>query len=448
MIRRQLNATLIFRIIMTGFAIACMVLITKATAQTDKESFKFDFGSGKVASGYRQVLPTTVYSKELGYGFLDPAAISSIDRGGDDALRCDFCTSDKPFFFTVDVSEGNYRVTITLGDQISESITTVKAESRRLMLKKVQTLPGEFETRTFIVNVRNSQIAGGGQVRLKDREIGVVHWDNQLTLQFSNKNPCVYAIEITKVDDAITVYLAGDSTVTDQTREPWASWGQMLPRFFKPDVAIANHAESGESLKSFIGERRLEKILSQIKAGDYLFIQFAHNDQKPGSAHVEPFTTYKEHLKLFINEARKHGATAVLVTSMHRRRFDAEGKIINTLGDYPEAMRQTATGENVALIDLNAMSKVFFEALGPEKSKKAFVHYPAGTFPGQNEELKDDSHFNEYGAYEIARYVAEAIKKSNLDLAKYVIDDLPAQNINPKTSRFDIKSIPGHAVRQ
>jgi len=346
------------------------------------------------------------------------------------------------------VSEGNYRVTITLGDQISESITTVKAESRRLMLKKVQTLPGEFETRTFIVNVRNSQIAGGGQVRLKDREIGVVHWDNQLTLQFSNKNPCVYAIEITKVDDAITVYLAGDSTVTDQTREPWASWGQMLPRFFKPDVAIANHAESGESLKSFIGERRLEKILSQIKAGDYLFIQFAHNDQKPGSAHVEPFTTYKEHLKLFINEARKHGATAVLVTSMHRRRFDAEGKIINTLGDYPEAMRQTATGENVALIDLNAMSKVFFEALGPEKSKKAFVHYPAGTFPGQNEELKDDSHFNEYGAYEIARYVAEAIKKSNLDLAKYVIDDLPAQNINPKTSRFDIKSIPGHAVRQ
>src|SRR5579872_2578515 len=107
----------------------------------------------------------------------------------------------------------------------------------------------------------------------------------------------VQTLEIRKADDAITVYIAGDSTVTDQPKEPWAAWGQILPRFFKQGVAIANHAESGESLKSFMGERRLEKILETIKAGDYLFIQFAHNDQKPGSSHVDPFTTYRDTLK-------------------------------------------------------------------------------------------------------------------------------------------------------
>jgi hypothetical protein len=95
---------------------------------------------------------------------------------------------------------------------------------------------------------------------------------------------------------------------------------------------------------------------------------------------------------------------------MHRRRFDESGHVVNTLGDYPEAMRQTAREENVALIDLNAMSALFYEALGPEKSKKAFVHYAAGTFPGQNEELKDDTHHSTYGAYELARAVVQGIR--------------------------------------
>jgi lysophospholipase L1-like esterase len=349
-----------------------------------------------------------------------------LDRGGKDILRNDFCTSDKPFLFSVALPEGNYNVTITLGDAKGESITTVKAESRRLMLEKVETKKGKFETRTFTVNIRNSQIVTGGQVKLKDREIGVFHWDDKLTVEFNNKRPCVAAIEITKADDAITIYLVGDSTVTDQTKEPWCAWGQMLPRFFKAGVAIANHAESGETLKAFRGEKRLDKILSQIKTGDYLFIQFTHNDQKPGSAYVEPFTTYKEQLKFYIAEAKKRGAIPVLVTSMHRRTFDANGKITNSLGDYPEAMRQTAKEESVALIDLNAMSKTFYEALGPEKAVKAFVHYPANTFPGQDKELKDDTHFNAYGGYELARCIVEGIKANKLGIAKFLDDDVPS----------------------
>jgi hypothetical protein len=109
---------------------------------------------------------------------------------------------------------------------------------------------------------------------------------------------------------------------------------------------------------------------------------------------------------------------------MHRRSFDEKGQIINTLEDYPEAMRQTAKEENVPLIDLNAMSKQFYEALGPENSKKAFVHYPANTYPGQDKAFADDTHFNPYGAYELAKCVVQGIRNNKMELSKYLIDNL------------------------
>src|SRR5438045_2284525 len=126
----------------------------------------------------------------------------------------------------------------------------------------------------------------------------------------------------------------------------------------------------------------------------------------------------------YINAARERRAIPVLVTSMHRRNFDDQGKIVNTLGDYPEAMRQLSKQENIPLIDLNRMSKELYEALGPEGTLKAFVHYPAGTFPGQDKELKDDTHFNSYGAYELARCVIQGIKASKLPVAKYLADEV------------------------
>jgi lysophospholipase L1-like esterase len=245
-----------------------------------------------------------------------------------------------------------------------------------------------------------------------------------LTLEFNDSLPKVGAVEITPNKKATTVFLAGNSTVVDQDREPWAAWGQMIPRFFEPgQVAIANYAESGETLKAFARERRLEKIFSLAKPGDYLFIEFAHNDQKPGGNHLDPFTTYKQTLKEWIAEARKRGMTPVLVTSMHRRNFDSSNHIINTLGDYPEAMRQTAAEEKVALIDLNAMSKTLYEAWGPDGSLKAFVHYPANTFPGQTTALADNTHFNPYGAYELARCVVKGIVAAHLPIAKYLVKE-------------------------
>ena len=231
-------------------------------ARTTATSFKFDFGPGAVKKGYTQVLATTVYTKEQGYGFEPGSSVRCVDRGGNDALRADFCTSDRPFYFSVALPEGNYDVTITFGDREGETVTTVKAELRRLMLERVETARGHLETRTFTVNVRTPQIATGGEVKLKDREktTEAWAWDDKLTLEFNGARPTICAVEIKKAD-VPTLFLLGDSTVCDQPREPYNSWGQMLTRFLKPGIAVANHAESGESLRSSLGARRLDKVL-------------------------------------------------------------------------------------------------------------------------------------------------------------------------------------------
>jgi fibronectin type 3 domain-containing protein len=145
-------------------AAAVGVALSAAPGQADapRTSFKFDFGPGAVAPGYTQVPPTTLYAKDRGYGFEPVAKVVGVDRGGGDPLRGDYCTSDAPFFFSVAVLEGNYRVTVTLGDRAGESTATVKAELRRLMVERVHTPAGQFATRTFVVNVRTPTIPGGG----------------------------------------------------------------------------------------------------------------------------------------------------------------------------------------------------------------------------------------------------------------------------------------------
>jgi len=398
-----------------------LLLITTISANSQQTSFKFDFGTERTANGYTAVTPATKYTNEAGYGFTLGSEVQAIDNGND-ALTGDYITGKKPFYFSVKLPDGNYDVRLILGDTKGTSATTVRAECRRLMLENVITPNGKTVNKSFTVHVKDSMIRDAqknviSQVKLKSRESGYLHWDNLLTLEFNDSLPKVCAVEITLNAKATTVFLAGNSTVVDQSSEPWAAWGQMIPRFFQPGVAIANYAESGETMKAFKGERRLEKILSLAKPGDFLFIEFTHNDQKPGSNHLDPFTTYKQTIKEWIEEARKKGMQPVLVTSMHRRNFDSTGHIVNTLGDYPEAMRQTAVEEKVPLIDLNAMSKKLYEAWGPEKSLKAFVHFPANTFPGQDKALADNTHFSTYGAYELARCVTTGIMNTGTPLA-------------------------------
>jgi len=363
------------------------------------------------------------------------------------------CFSDKPFFFSAALPEGSYRVTVAFGG-VQASTTTVWAESRRLMVEKLFTKANASRSITFDTNVRVPEIGGDAthHVKLKPREIGSLNWDEKLTLEFNGNHPSIRSITIQPIRET-TIYLAGDSTVVDQDVEPWAAWGQMLPRFFRPGVVVANYAESGETIRSFAGEKRLAKVLSLIQPGDYLFMQFGHNDQKP---HAVSLDEYKKLLIDFIQKTREKGATPVLVTSMNRRTFDSSGKITNSLLGYPDAVRETAAAEHVALIDLNAMSKTLFEAMGPDVSMKAFMHYPANAFPNQTEAISDDTHFNKYGAYELARCVVHGIRAARLPIAKllskYVPDfnpaqpdpqatfDLPATPIPPKTT--DVMKIP------
>jgi len=369
---------------------------------------------------------TQKYNETDGFGLIPSGALKTNKK----ASKKSYITSEKPFYFSVKLPEGHYKIVLTLGGNPEGSSTTVKAESRRLMFENLKTSKGKTIQKTIIVDVRTPRINDSLAIRLKPREKNYLNWDNKLTLEFTGEKPCISSVEIIPANELPTIFLAGNSTVTDQEYEPWASWGQMFPCFLNSEVVVANFAESGETLLAFKREKRLTKILSLMKEGDFLFMEFAHNDQKPGGNHLDAFTTYKEELKFYISEARKKGGIPVLVTSTNRRRFDANGKIINTLEDYPEAMRQLAKEENVMLIDLNAMSKDFYEALGSEISKKAFVHYPANSYPGQTQPLADDTHFNPYGAYELAKCVVQSIIDNNYPMKKYIVPDW--KTFNPK----------------
>ena len=380
--------------------------------QTPKTSFSFEFGPVKVAAGCTQVLPDMVYSKDRGFGFEPGPDVQAVDHGS----RGSVISSTKPFLFSVAVPEGNYQVTVTLGDPDSESQTTVKAEIRRLMIENARLEKGTLATYTFNVNVRTPQIPGGETVRLKAREkTGEIRaWDDKLTLEFDGARPCVKAIEIKPVTNLPVVYLCGDSTVCDQPGEDYASWGQMLTRFFNPGVVIANHGESGESLRSFLGEKRWEKVLSLLKPGDFVIIQMGHNDEKESGAGVGALASFKTDLKRFAADTRAKKATPILVSPMERRRFDNAGKAALTHGQYPEAYRQVAREDGVAFIDLTAISATFYNALGAGKAYLAF----AGTGT-----QRDATHHDNYGAYELAKIIVQAIRDSKLGLAQFIVDD-------------------------
>lgn len=372
-------------------------------------SWKFNFGPGAGVNGYVNVRGDALYSEKVGYGF-EPGSLVyekrrvpeegiGADRGQGTAgqqaeLRSGFCIPLKASFL-VDVPDGTYQVLLLTGDAATETITRVKAGEGRLMLPTVRTLPGQCQELRFSVVVR------GGQLRLS----------------FSGPAPRLNALEITRADQTMTVFLAGDSTVTDQQESgyPYCGWGQLLPAQFKHDVAVDNHAHSGRSSRSFIDEGRLDAILEKIKPRDFLFIQFGHNDEKPDPERgTEPFTTYKQYLKRYIDAAHAAHAIPVLITPVHRRYFGEDGKLTDTHGDYIVAVRELAAEENVPLIDLAERSRILFEQAGVEGSKDDFMWVLPGeylNFPGG---VEDNTHFQERGAHRLAQQVAEAVRELRL----------------------------------
>lgn len=407
-----------------SIGLALAVSATATLAAENGEVWRFDLNGGPPQAGVTSVEAAQAYEESLGYGF-------EHGNAGEDS-----------FVFSVRLPEGNYHVRAVLEDAAAppESLT-IKAESRRLMIENARLAADDRSSLEFAVHIRTNQLEGGGEVDLNEREIGVWHWDDRLQLEFNGEAASVDRIEITAAPRMPTLFIAGDSTVTDQPREPWVGWGQMLPRFFDERIAVANFAESGLALRSFRAQRRLEKVFEQMKPGDFLFIQFGHNDMKERGAGIGPWESYSDDLRQYVRQTRAHGGIPVLITSMQRRRFDEAGRQPATLGDYPLAVRRVAAELDVPLIDLNLMSAAIYAALGPEDSKRAFVHYPAGTFPGQDQPLRDDTHFNPYGGYQLARAVVEGIRRSVPELAAFIRPDVePYDPARPDP--FDSVNIP------
>lgn len=317
--------------------------------------------------------------------------------------------------------DGNYRVSVTFGNKKKAGSTTLRAESRRLMAENIVTKKGELKKMSFLINKHSPVISATESVRIKEREKTKLNWDEFLTLEITGDNPQVEAIEIKPDTISPTIYLCGNSTVVDQDEEPWASWGQMIPRWMTDGIAIANYAESGETASTFCAVGRFKRIMRDLKAGDWVVMEFGHNDQKQKGPGMGAYYNFTYTLKTMIDQIRQRGATPILVTPTQRRIFK-DGKIQETHADYPEAMMTLAKRENVILLDLHQMTRTLFESYGEEGSKCAFVHYPANTFPGQAKALADNTHFNPYGAYEIAKCILQMLKNQQI-LQNYVRED-------------------------
>ncbi|WP_288286237.1 rhamnogalacturonan acetylesterase [uncultured Prevotella sp.] len=379
-----------------------LVLMTLMPVALNAQTYDFDMTKQQ-----------PVYSDSQGYGY--------------DVLPApDKKKPAEPFYFSVKVPDGNYLVKVVLGGK-KNSNTTVRAEGRRLMMDNITTKRAkDTQEVSFTVNKRTPLIDEKNRVKIKDREKAYFTWDDKLTLEFNGDMPAVKHIHIEKTD-VPTIYLCGNSTVVDQNYEPWASWGQMITRWFGPEVAISNHAESGLTARTFIASNRLDKILTTLKKGDYVFVEFGHNDEKEKKPGDGAWYHYQYQLKIFVDQVRKKGADIVFCTPTQRRAFNDDKKtLMNTHGDFPAAMKMVAEKENVPLIDLNSLTKTFFETLGYEDSKRALVHYPKEMY---GRELADNTHFNPYGAYEVAKCVVMGMKQLNLPVVQYLRADW--QDFNP-----------------
>jgi DNA sulfur modification protein DndE len=222
----------------------------------------------------------------------------------------------------------------------------------------------------------------------------------------------------------IQVFLIGDSTLANKQPgdAPETGWGMVFQDFFENNIQVQNHAMNGRSTKSFINEGRWATITKNMKSGDWVLIQFGHNDSKDKdtSRYAAANTDYKKNLARFINETRAKGGKPVLITPVMRRRFDEKGKFLDTHGDYPAAVKAVAAELKVPMIDLHRLSQEVIVQHGVEGSKALFMHLEGGYYPKFPKGIVDDTHFSEYGARIMAGLVAKEIKSQNIDLEKYL----------------------------
>ena len=372
---------------------------------------KFDFGTGKCHPGAIGITPDMVFTPQKGYGF-DLGFTPKAGEGGD------FITGEGGFYFSVQLPEGNYDVSVLLGDPEGVSDTTIKSESRRLMVENLTTAQGQQVTRKFTVNIRQPDIRGGSRVGLKEREKNYLHWDSKLTLEFNGPAPLRRRTGNLRRGRSDHRLSAGRL----HRHRPALRAMELLG----PDVAAVFQARRGGGElrgvrridRQLASARRVAKVESLVKNGDYVFIQFGHNDMK--SKKEDALQRYEADLTDLVKSIRAKGGTPVLVTSMERKR----GVEKDTLAGYPDTVIRVAAAEKTALIDLHAMSRLLYEGLG-ENLDAAF---------------QDGTHHNNFGSYELAKCVVEGIRKAKLPLASMIADDVkpfdPAHPDSPADFRY------------
>lgn len=217
------------------------------------------------------------------------------------------------------------------------------------------------------------------------------------------------------------IWLIGDSTMAwkKPERDPESGWGEGLKQLVNSKATVHNHAASGRSARSFVTEKRWAAVLDSIRPGDYVVIQFGHNDQKPDpTLYTDPFTSYKEFLEKFIDETRAKKGIPVVCSSIVRRHFDSEGNLIDTHGDYIKAAREVAKENKVYFVDLEANTRKLVTELGPEKSKSLYVYCAPGECRRSSKGVQDSTHLNHNGALLVAQMFAEEVKEEKMPLRK------------------------------
>lgn len=254
---------------------------------------------------------------------------------------------------------------------------------------------------------------------------------------------CVLSLSAYKKNEKITIFMIGDSTMANKDisgGKMERGWGMMLKNFFTEDVIVDNHALNGRSSKSFISEGHWQKVVEKIKPGDYVFIQFGHNDEKDDpKRHTDPGTTFDENLRKFVKETRMRGGIPVLFNSVVRRIFTnsktavadddtrsnssadlVEGDtLVDTHGDYLLSPRNVARELNVPFVDANKITHDLELGLGPDKSKKLHMWYLPNEVPSLPKGRQDNTHYNVYGAYVVAGLLADAVSDAVPELKQY-----------------------------
>ncbi|WP_449867047.1 GDSL-type esterase/lipase family protein [Paenibacillus arenilitoris] len=366
----------------------------------EADEYRFDFGSGSAAEGYVKVDAKRAYVEGNGYGFADTSLVEDANRETGNALTEDF-TRVNGTSFLAEIEPANYRVTMTLGD--AQEATNVGVAAEQMNKWPIATIPGgEFKEVTF--------------------DIALI--DGVFNFEFSGNTPKINALKIERLPDngagdKPVIYLASDSTVANyaESYRPQAGWGETLGDYFDLEqIGIDNRAIGGLSSKTFLAGGHLNDILLSVHVGDYLFMQWSHNDSTP--SRPERYLTpeqFKVYLKTYIDGAVQRGAIPVLVTPVNRRDFNGE-TLNKSFPEYVQAMKETAQETGTLLVDLNQASWEHFQELGPEGTKDIFMLVDG---------KEDNTHLQMNGAIKVSEMAARLVKELNIPLSAFVTVEEP-----------------------